>query len=429
MNADERRWTTRRAVPWLLMIASWGGIACGPPVFAPEPAVEVDGATIDELLDRYTDTRRDPGSDMRLLVDGPDSRAAFTELIESARHHLHIETLHFEDDSGRPENVGGAFARLLIDQAERGTAVRVVLDPIVQDVLGPPGLEQEMIDGGVAVRRFDPPARGLLDQLLYGAHKKLLLADGEQAIIGGMNYGYVYFEPDRWRDTNVLLTGPVVATIQQEFLRDWAQLGSAVLEAEELHPLLEPTGKLAIRAIDQRPGDGHFDINAAVLIAIRSATATIDIEAGYFNPIDWLADALFDAADRGVRVRILVNSFQAMDVKEIYYVAANWFDVLVDYGLELYLWERDQTMHSKAMTVDDTFALVGSYNFNQRSIIWDTENAVIFTDRSAVEQVRRMVEDDFTAEGVIRVDRAWLRAVSLRERAMWRAWWTLGWLF
>jgi phosphatidylserine/phosphatidylglycerophosphate/cardiolipin synthase-like enzyme len=65
--------------------------------------------------------------------------------------------------------------------------------------------------------------------------------------------------------------------------------------------------------MDQRPSEGHFDINTAVLIAIRSATETIDIEAGYFNPIDWMADALFDAVARGVRVRVLVNSYRAVD--------------------------------------------------------------------------------------------------------------------
>lgn len=419
----------RRTAFGLSILVLSGLVACAPPAVVPEPAVELDGANLDELLDRYTNTRRDPGSDMRLLIDGPDSRAAFTELIESARHHLHIETLYFEDDRDRPENISLAIAKMLSDQAGRGTAVRLLVDPLAQDFAGSPELEEIMADGGVEVRRSCVPGPAILDEMFYGGHKKILLADGDRAIIGGMNYGYVYFTTEEWRDTNVLLTGPVVATIQREFLHDWGRLGSPAPEAEDYFPTLEPTGDLAIRAMDQRPSEGHFDINTAVLIAIRSATETIDIEAGYFNPIDWMADALFDAVARGVRVRVLVNSYRAVDWKEVYFVAANWFDVLVEHGVELYLWERDQTLHSKAMTVDDTFAFVGSYNFNYRSIVWDTENVVIFTDPPAIEQVRRMVEDDFTAEGVIRVDRAWLQAVPMSERALWRAWWTVGWLF
>ena len=86
-------------------------------------------------------------------------------------------------------------------------------------------------------------------------------------------------------------------------------------------------------------------------------------------------------------------------------------------------------MHSKAVVVDDALAMLGSYNFNYRSIVWDTENAVIFTDPEAIDAVHQMVLDDLAVEGVFEIDREWLDAVPPEERAAWQRLHNLGWLF
>jgi len=283
----------------------------------------------------------------------------------------------------------------------------------------------------VNYRDFVLPGDWLDDQLMRRTHKKILLVDGRRAIIGGMNYGWLYFAENQWRDTNVLVTGPVVATVQREFLRDWGTLGNDIGDRQRYFPALEATGDLAIRAIDQRPTQGDIDLNTAILIALRSADLSIDIEAPYFNPTEWLAEELLATSARGVEVRILVNSDASLNVEGTFAMTAFWFDAMVDGGVRMFMWDQGvhRTMHSKAIVVDDKMAMVSTHNLNLRSLVWDAENGAIFTDPEAIDAVRAMVEADFSREWVIEIDRAWLDAVPPEERASWNQERFWAWLF
>jgi len=418
----------------VLTLASAGLLLLGACVHWPDttpPDIDVSGRTIDQLLDRYTDSHRDADSNMGLLIDGPDSYAAFMDLIESAEDHINIETLNFDDDSGQPRDLSMEFARLLADKARAGVQVNLIIDPVMQLALSSPEIVMVLTEGGVNYRDFVLPGGWLDDQLMRRTHKKILLVDGRRAIIGGMNYGWLYFAENQWRDTNVLVTGPVVATVQREFLRDWGTLGNDIGDRQRYFPELEATGDLAIRAIDQRPTQGDIDLNAAILIALRSADLSIDIEAPYFNPTEWLAEELLATSARGVEVRILVNSDASLNVEGTFPMTAYWFDAMLDGGVRMFMWDQGvhRTMHSKAIVVDSKMAMVSTHNLNLRSLVWDAENGVIFTDPEAIDAVRAMVEADFAHDWVIEVDRAWLDAVPPEERASWdegRFW---AWLF
>jgi len=407
-----------------LTLASVGLLLLGACVRWPDttpPDIDVSGRTIDQLLDRYTDSHRDRGSNMELLIDGPDSYAAFMGLIESAEDHINIETLNFDDDSEQPRDFSMEFAQLLAGKARSGVEVNLIIDPFMQFALSSPEIVKVLTEGGVNYRDFVLPGGCLDDQLMRRTHKKILLVDGRRAIIGGMNYGWLYFGENQWRDTNVLVTGPVVATVQREFLRDWEVLGNDVGDWQRYLPALASTGDLAIRAIDQRPAQGDIDLNTAILIALRSAVLEIDIQAPYFNPTEWLAEELLATAARGVEVRILVNSAASLNIDEVFPMTAFWFDSMVDGGVRVFMWDQGdrRTMHSKAIVVDDKMAMVSTHNLNFRSLVWDTENGVILTDPEAVEAVRAMVEADFSREWVIEIDRVWLNAVPAEERASW----------
>jgi len=388
-------------------------------------------ADINELLDSYTNSHLDYGCDMQLLIDGEASYQAFVDLISSAEDHINIETLNFDDDTEYERDIALEFALLLIDKVQQGVRVNLILDPLLQKYYGREELVQIMRDGGINVLPFVSPRQEIcLDILFYHTHKKLMIADGEKAIVGGMNFGYVYLAPNQWRDTNVLLTGPVVATMQQEFLYDWKLLGGTIEDESRFFPPLTPTGDLAVRAIEQRPAENDFDINNLVLIALRSAQEYVDIEAPYFNPTDWLSAQLMQAAARGVRIRILTNSEVSTDFPESYYAASFWFETLLNSGIEIYLWgQSEKTMHSKAMVVDGRLAMIGSYNLNYRSIVWDTENVAVFTDRQAVVQIENMIENDFGHQSVYQIDLDWLGAQPMDNWDLLPGMISFGWLY
>jgi cardiolipin synthase len=424
MRTFVKKWRYGFIALWVIFLASLP--SCSPMSDAVPVDVEVAGDNLNAILDVYTDSRRDADSAMELFSEGEQAYAAFVEVIESAKDHINIESLNFDTDE-----LGIEMAERLADKARAGVEVNVILDPVFQKFIAEPTAVKILLEGGVHVRYFMPPLEKLLlEQVTYRTHKKLLVADGLRAITGGSNFGSRYLGADQWRDTNVLLTGPVVASVQREFLRDWQALGDAVTDEDWFFPSLSPTGDLAIRVLDQRPAEDDFDISQAVLIALRAAEDEIVFETPYFNPPDWLAEELVAAAGRGVRVRVLVNSRESSDMTEMYWASAFHFQDLIANGVEVYLWDRgDRTIHSKVLVVDDRLALVTSYNFSYRSSILDAENGVIFTDSEPVARIRAMLEEDFDQDFIFAVDQTWLGLQAAMEEESWRMANIFGWLF
>ncbi len=388
---------------------------------------------VNALLDEFTDSHQDAGCDMQLLIDGENSAKLFTDLIETAKHYIHIETLNFDNDAEAGQDLSMEYAQMIADKAISGVEVKILLDPLANAFMSRPEIVRTLKQAGVSVieyqKTYDKPYQ--IPFLASFSHKKLLVVDGEQAIVGGMNFGVRYLGDNRWRDTNAMLTGPIVESIEREFIHDWKYNGGDIENPDSYLPKQPTTGDLNIRSIDQRPAEDDFDINTAVSIAINSAEQKIDIEAPYFNPIDWLMDDLRDAVGRGVTVRILTNSKSSYDVPIGYPATAYWFEQLVEDGIGIFVWDSStqHTMHSKAMVVDDNFAMLGSYNFNNRSIIWDTESAIILTQPEGVAPIAKMIDDDFNNEIVHEIDQNWIDSQSDQERERWNIIHAIHWLF
>jgi cardiolipin synthase len=405
--------------------------SCRPTQYPVDQNINITGLDLDEALNRYTQTRPVAGSDAQLLIDGDQSFSAIIDLIESAQDHINVQTLNFDSDDDQPLKLGLEIARHLVAKARQGVQVNVIIDPVFQKYIAKPTALDLLRTGNVNVRLFSPPLRKILmGKLLYRTHKKMFIADGKRAIVGGSNLGSRYLGQDQWRDTNVDLTGPVVATVQREFLRDWQNLGPQVEDSTRFFPPLAPTGRLAVRVVDQRPAENSYDINQTVLIAIRSAQDHIYIETPYFNPTSWLARELLDAARRGVYVCVLTNSEESSNMVPLYWSAAYNFKSFVDQGVHIFLWNRGKrAIHSKIFVVDDRLAMISSFNFSHRSTLWDAENGVVCTDPSFVDSVRQMVEKDFTYQFIFKVDSRWLADQGREKHSLWSLTHTFGWLF
>jgi cardiolipin synthase A/B len=406
-------------------------VSCSSLSLPVNPKIDLEGKDLDDALDEHTDSRRDHGCGLTLLVDGDESYRTIVDLIDSARDHVNVETLNFDTDEDQPEQLGLEIAKILADKARAGIEVNVIIDAVFQKYIAKPTAVDMLREGGANVRYFMPPLRRiLLGHALYRTHKKLLVADGTRAIVGGSNFGSRYLGRGQWRDTNVSLTGPVVAAIQRQFLRDWRNLGQTVENETRYFPPLAADGSVTLRAIDQRPSENAFDINQAVLIAVRSARTVLEIETPYFNPAGWLMDELRRAAARGVEVRVLTNSENSSNMVPSYWSGAYHFNELIRSGVRLHLWNcGKRAIHSKVMVVDDRLAMISSYNFSNRSILWDAENGIIVTDPVIVTRVHQMMQDDFGRDFVVRVDEDWINAQSPDARSLWGFIHAFGWLF
>lgn len=228
------------------------------------------------------------------------------------------------------------------------------------------------------------PAIPLLD---HAIHEKMLIADGEQAIVGGRNLSDEYFS--RWLDTDLLLAGPIVGEVQKGFFRNYRELsaegGQPIAEPAPASP--GPAGETRAQFVQSRPWAGEHHTLHSLVTAFQMARRRISAYSQYLIlPDSLLLDSLLDAARRGVDVRILTNSLTTGQVVHLgtgYFISLNYFARLLDAGIRVFLLrgdpglkDRQPYLHVKEFIVDGELAVFGSFNLSMRSCYIESENLV-----------------------------------------------------
>jgi len=348
-------------------------------------------------LDRNTGTRQEEGS-LDLLLDGEQFFPRLRQAIAQATNHVHLDLYIFDRD-----DVAVGVADQL-KQRSGQIEVEVIMDrlgsigaglvppgtPLPEDFVYPSSISSYLRDHShVRVRPF-------LNPWLSSEHSKLFLVDGTHAWLGGMNVGREYrYE---WHDLMVELQGPVVASLEEEFSRDWAHagaLGDLAYVAElakgpqEAKPAPVPNPWVKVRLLPTKTAWKPF--SAAVIGAIRKSRSYIYVENPYLFDKGVL-NGLVRARNRGVDVRIIlprVNDFKAGGRSNM--VNANY---LLQHGVRVYFYPG--MTHVKALLADD-WACVGSANLNHLSLRLCQEHNVASSDpRFAARLKRDLFEEDFS---------------------------------
>lgn len=364
-------------------------------------APALGSAAFERLLDERTGSVARPDNKLTLLLDGQQSFAERDRLIDGAKHSIHLQTFIFTDD-----NTGWDLAKRLAAKAQEGVKVRVLYDAVGSNRAGDL-IFDFMKKAGVEVRAYAPP---LEDPLSLNArwHEKHLIVDGEASIVGGMNIadeyrlggsGKLVFSrgaegTEPWRDVDIKLEGPAVHDAQRAFLRNWSALGAPVPEEEHAAlfppPTVEPPGP-KVRVVQHRPHQDFDDhTNQLYLQCIRSAQKSITIENAYFLPPEEIREELKRAAERGVDVRVMTNSYESNDIGFVSEAARYFYDELLAAGVKIYE-KQGGTLHSKTASFDGEYSIVGSCNLNGRSKGRDSE-CVVTTDDP---QIARQLEERF----------------------------------
>jgi len=334
------------------------------------PLAQTDGMDLIEWehwLDRYTGTRQEDGS-IQLLIDGDRFFTRLHQAIAEATNHVSVNVYIFDRDD---------VAVGIADQLKRRSAevrIKVILDQMgsLTSGLSPPA--------SPLPEAFEPPAsitaylrkdshvhvRPFLNPWFSVDHTKVYLVDGAHAWVGGMNLGREYrYE---WHDLMFELRGPVVASLENEFKRDWAHAGplgdlafaAAALGQPKGEPAPEEGHWIKVRRLPTRTAWKPF--NAAVQGSLRKARRYICVENPYLFD-KRVITGLVQARNRGVDVRAVlprVNDFDAGGRGNL--VTANY---LLQHGVRVYFYPG--MTHVKAMLVDD-WACLGSGNLSHMSL-------------------------------------------------------------
>ncbi|MBI2387253.1 MAG: phosphatidylserine/phosphatidylglycerophosphate/cardiolipin synthase family protein [Elusimicrobia bacterium] len=300
------------------------------------------------------------------LIDGPASFKVRFGLMRKAKKSIHIQSWAFYDDA-----TGNAAADLLIAKKKEGLDVKIMVDGKTTAAHGAAVLAR-MAAAGIEIVLFNDAARKY-----DGLHTKILLVDGVHAIVGGMNFGDDYSHMGagkKWRDTDLYYRGRVVG----QTARFMAALWNAQVAAQGLpHGLMTPqavrpaSGKARMSFLADDP-EGEATIMLAYLKAISGASRVINIENAYLITMPQLREALLGALRRGVKVNILTNSAESIDEPIVIAPILASLPELTAAGAAVGL-KRGDTVHSKFMTVDGLFSIVGSFNLHPRSIRYEFE--------------------------------------------------------
>ena len=373
------------------------------------------------------------GNRVQLLQDGMATYEAMLAAIAGARDHINMETYILEDDT-----VGRQFAQALIDKQVQGVQVSLIHDSV--GTLGTPAaFFQRLTDAGIQVLAFNPVNPLALRQdwaLNQRDHRKLLIVDGRTAFLGGINISSVYSggsfgRPARpgptsgpaWRDTDLMLQGPVVAELQKLFLASWAQQQGPALLEKAWFPAPAKAGNHVVRAIGSSPLDPYSQIYATLLSAIGSAETSVHLTNAYFAPDPQLLGALSAAARRGVDVKLILPG--QTDSWLVFHVGRGYYTELLQAGVKIYE-RRGVILHAKTALIDGVWATVGSTNLDWRSFLHNFELNAVVLGTEFGSQVQAMFDRDLAASDPVLLGPWQKRPLDLRAKEwlsrLWAYW-------
>lgn len=309
------------------------------------------------------------GNHMQALINGDEAYPQMLQAIVEARDSVVLSSYIFEYD-----DVGVQFVDALVAAHRRGVAVRVLIDGLGV------GYGFSLVRSDRVLRKDGVRTARFLSALSTNGtrfinlrnHRKILSVDGTVAFLGGMNIrkgNLVHTLPDKrgveqTQDVHFKVQGPVIDQINAVFTADWQFAANETLNL----PLWsggKPAGSITTRVLLDGPDDNYKKLHLTMMGAIQAAQQRVQIVSPYFLPGTSLVGALHLAVLRGVRVDVCVPARN--NLRFVGWAMRANRKQLFDLGIHLY--ESEQPFdHSKLFLVDDYWSMVGSSNWDARSL-------------------------------------------------------------
>jgi cardiolipin synthase len=329
-----------------------------------------------------------PGNAIDLLRNGDDAYPAMLVAIEAASVSIGLSSYIFYDD-----DAGEKFVTALAAARDRGVEVRVLIDGIGSGYFRSPALRSLHRRGVKAARFMHSLVPWHMPFLNLRNHRKILVVDGKLAFIGGINISQsnvLASKPaDPIRDVHFRVQGPVVAQIAEAFAADWYFTTGEELRNKSWFPQLEQVGTAQARIVTSGPDIDLEKMDLMFLQAIGCARSSIKIATPYFLPEERQIMALSLAAMRGVAVDIVIP-MQSDHFVVDWAARAHVGPVLAAGGR---LWRAPKPFeHSKLLAIDGQWALIGSANWDVRSMRLNFEINMEVYDAEFATLVEQQIE-------------------------------------
>jgi len=352
------------------------------------------------------------GNRIDVLKNGDEIFPAMLDAIDEAQHTIDFLTFVYWKGS-----IGDEFAQHLAARAQAGVRVRVLLDSYGAQTMDPASVEL-LKKAGTQLQWFRPLHRLHIGEVNHRTHRKVMIIDEAIAFTGGVGIADEWrgnaSAPNEWRDTHFRIQGPAVDGLRAAFLDNWSECDLTLFdEAVDRFPSQPKPGSAITQCVRGAAETGWSDIATLFRTLIQLAQERIRITTAYFIPDPDLTERLCEAAQRGVRVDILLPG-PHIDKRFVQLASQATFDRLLDGGVHIWCF-RPTMLHAKVMTVDGLVANIGSANFNTRSTQLDEEVNLVVLDSDLVTTLDRHFDEDTERSKEIR--RGEWRDRSLMQRA------------
>jgi cardiolipin synthase len=362
------------------------------------------------LSDRVVKTRLQSGNRIMPLEDGETAYPAMLEAITQARVSINLSSYIFDADG-----IGAEFVRHLQDAAARGVEVRVIIDAMGEKYSRVSPCKLLNLTK-VQIVRYLPLSDGAHINLRN--HRKLLIIDGREGFTGGMNirsrHMPVTSSPETAiHDMHFSVKGPVVNDLQRSFLKDWHFVTGEILDSPHFFPTIEPQGNVVVRCISDGPDSEYRKLEQIIMGALSCAVRSVLIMTPYFIPDRSMVSALITTALRGVDVRIVLPVKNNLPF--VHWANRAMQEELLANGVRVF-YQPPPFVHSKLLLVDDVWSLIGSANWDARSLRLNFELNLSVFDAVFATRIRQHFDRAFQHTHEVTLDEIEKRSLPVNLR-------------
>lgn len=341
-------------------------------------------------LERLIGIAATEGNALVPLRNGDAIFAGMLEAIRAAEHTVDMMTfVYWKGDIARD------FAQALAERAQAGVRVRLLLDGFGSRLIETEQLEA-MEQAGVDVAWFRRPLRLSPLKQNHRCHRKVLVVDEEVAFTGGVGIAEEWCgdarNPGEWRDTHVEVRGPAVDGVAAAFAQNWAECHDDLFDERDRFTAHRPQGEAIVQVVRGSASFGWQDMQTLIRVMIESAEERFRLATAYFSPDAYFIELLCAAARRGVEVEIVLPGPHT-DKRVCQLAGQHFYEDLLACGVKIYQYQPTM-MHAKVITVDRIATLIGSTNFNRRSLDHDEEVMLAVLDQTFTATL----DEHFTAD-------------------------------
>jgi cardiolipin synthase len=350
------------------------------------------------------------GNRVEVFTNGAQFYPAMRDAMLAAEGSIDMEAYIF-----KPGDAANMLIDALVDRARAGVEVRIVMDAIGSVGMGGRSATR-LREAGCKINFYQPIRWYRLHRLNNRTHRELLVIDGRVAFTGGAGVADWWFRPHHgtpaWRDTMARIEGPIVAALQGVFCENWLECCGEIITSPRHWPPLDRVGAAEAMLVRSSPSDRATVSRVVFQLLLEGATSCVEISTPYFLPDRALRKALVRAAQRGVRVRVIVPG-RYNDQRLVRLASRRMFRELLASGVRIYEYRPSMT-HVKALMVDNTWAMIGTTNVDNRSFEHNDEVNVAFREADVTARLRRDFEADLAASDEVTLD-GWCRRPLLEK--------------